>query len=1013
MTSWSAPPASHAPRPWTPDDTGFDDRRDGLIVSGWLRSVTPPRRGGLRTAIRPLPGADEAWAGLRHAIWAQDRAIRDKSNDSSRVWQLVTSPESGDRALGGRLLGPDARIGSEAEDVALVRAVRERFQYLDESIDDRLADFLVAGHGLPEACRRVLLGFRSDLPYVGAGVFGRLRELLVSTDDATYARARDVLLDVRDRMAEQLSGNTRADLFWAVSYLLPIGPQSGAEERDAHAEAMRHVGEFGNFDVHASGLASGGLDTLDRFLHANRKVRHEFFGSTGPRLYLAGVLDVAGGEAGPVLSRMRPAYPFHDDEYHNGLWCTLLAHLDHDAARAALAEERAAGHAWATGLTPVREQENPGVPDGSPCAYQPPEAARPTWLDVAVPVEPVLRFRDEERETAERAGVYEDAIQWDGVPIGRCDTAAVTAWLEHREHFAIPTPLPALALAPEWTHERLMALGFENFHYWVSRLTPMLLLRHGMGHVAPLLAAFEDRRSAEPALEAAQPVGHPSLAGPIVRAFAVRKQRRLARSWLLRHPEHAAAGTVALWTADPADDATGRVLRYLDTQGHRALLLTQAGERAAELTAYLERDPLEAPRAKKPKIPAYLTAQPLPPLITASGGRSTPDDQDHFLVRLATCNTDEVHPAVLASRDRWTAASRAAFADALFDRWVAAGAPAADGWCMQAVGLIGDDAGARRVAAHARQWAGTPAAARAQAALDALRHRGTDAALIELSLLAERSRFPVFKSVARAHIEAIADLRGLTSDELADRLVPLLGLDDEGGGTVEVDAGTFRIAFDERLLPVLRDDSGRIHADLPKPARGADRARQRTAKDRLTALRKEARSSASLHVARLERAMCAQRRIPSGIFLDRFAGHPWMTHLAQRLIWGVLVGEVLTGTVRVAEDGTLADAADEPVTLPGGSSVSVLHPLDAPDGVFPAWAEVFADYQLLQPFAQLDRPVWTDVADLDRFGGRKTTYAILRGLERHGWTAGSPASTRPRTRPPGPSCCCAPPPAGG
>jgi hypothetical protein len=68
----------------------------------------------------------------------------------------------------------------------------------------------------------------------------------------------------------------------------------------------------------------------------------------------------------------------------------------------------------------------------------------------------------------------------------------------------------------------------------------------------------------------------------------------------------------------------------------------------------------------------------------------------------------------LAARERWTASSRAAFADALFGRWVAAGA--------------------RRLASHARQWAGTDAAARAQAALDALRHRGTDAALRDLTL---------------------------------------------------------------------------------------------------------------------------------------------------------------------------------------------------------------------------------------------------------------------------------------
>jgi hypothetical protein len=971
MTSWSAPPASPAPAEWVPDPAGFTDRRDGVQVTDWLRSVLHPRRGGIGTGIRPPAGLDDAWAGLRDAVWAQDRAIREGRDESSRVWQLVTSYEADERALGLRLLEPEARTGSVSEDVALVRAVRERFQYLHEGVDEWLADFLVAAHGLPEACRRVLDGFHTDLPYTGVGVFGRLRQLLAAADEATYARTRDVLLEGRDRRAAALTGNTRADLFWAVSYLLPLGPLAGAEERAAHAEAMRYVGRFGNSAVHPSGLAAGDLDTLERYLRTEPRVRHEFFSASGGRIYLAGLLDVAGAAAGPVLARMRPSSPFEDDPHFNGIWCALLACVADDTARAALAEQRDAGHAWAFAFRAAAK----AVPDGAPCDYQPPKAAHPAWLDVAVPVEPGLRWRDEEREAAEQSGVYADAEKWDGVPISRCDDARVTAWLEHREHWAIPTSPTALVLAPRWTHERLMALGFTQHHYWV-RLNPLLLLRHGMSHVAPLVAAFEDPGSVDAALTAAQPVGHPALAGPMVRAFAGKKHRRPARSWLLRHPEHAAAGTVALWRADPADPAAGRVLRYLAAQGHRELLTTQAGDRSAELVALLEQDPLDAPKAKRPKIPAYLTEEPLPPLTSASGDTATPEDQDHLLVRLASSDADEVHPAVLSARDRWTAGSRAAFADVLFDRWVAAGAPASEGWCMQAVGLIGDDAGARRLAAHARQWAGAGASARAQAALDALRQRGTDAALIELSLLAERSRFPVFKKRAREHIEAIADLRGLTPDELADRLVPSLGLDEEGGDVVEIPAGTFRIVFDHRLLPVARDAGGRIRADLPK---GPGKAR-------LAALRKEARASASLHVARLERAMCSERRIPAAIFLDRFAGHPWMTHLAQRLVWGVFDGDVRTGTVRVAEDGTLASAGDDPVTLPVGATVDVPHPLHLTGDELAAWGEVFADYELLQPFEQLNRPVHRDPDALGRVAGRKTTYAVLRGLERHGWT---------------------------
>ncbi|WP_033338549.1 DUF4132 domain-containing protein [Catenuloplanes japonicus] len=969
MISWNAPAPSPAPQPWTPAPRD-DEARDGVHVTRWLRDVLHPRRGGIEIDPRPLASLDEAWAGLREHVWSTDRLVVSHKSDPSRVWGYVTSTGAQDRRVGERLLDPRARVTTEADDHALVRAVRDRFAWYGaaEPGEDWLADFLTAAHGLPEAARRIVGGVDSDLPYVGVGVFARLRQLFVLADDATYAAARDALLDARDRQAAALDGSRLADLSWAVSFVIPLTRSSGEAERRAHEDAMRHLGEFGNFNVHASGIAAGDAETVERFLHANPRVRHEFFGTSGGRIYLASLLDLAdGARAGEILSRMAPGYPFQDHAHYNSVWVSLLAHVDHDDARARLAELRREKAPWADArCVPVEDPEYlTPVPPGTPFAYQPPQAAHPVQRKPLTPVEPETDWREHERAAAEGMSVYEDAAQWDGVAIGRCDTVAVTAWLEHHEHWAIPTPLPALVLAPRWTHERLMALGFAQHSYWVRWALPPILVRHGVSHLPALLAAFDDRDATEAALQAAQPIGHTALAGPVARAFAGKRHRRLARSWLLRHPRQAAAGMVAEWTANPAEPSVGRALRWLDAQGHRALLLSHS----AELAAFLDQDPLTAPKAKQPKVPAYLTKPPLP------GADAT------LLVRLASCDADQVHPGVLAARTTMSVEDRAALTNALLDRWLEAGTPPSEAWCLHAVGLLGDDAGARRLAGLARQWAGTAASARAQTALDAIRHRGTDAALIELNLLAERSRFPAFANVARGHIEEIAALRGLTTDELADRLVPTLDL--SGAETVETDAGVYRIAFDHRMLPVVRDASGRVHAELPRAGRGEDKARHKAAKDRLAALRKAARASASLHVTRLERAMCTSRRIPAPIFLDRFAAHPWMTHLAQRLVWGVFTDGVLRATARVAEDGSPATVDDKPLTLEPSDVVGVLHPIEAPLG---EWAEVFADYELLQPFPQLDRPYYTDRSTLDRFAGRPTSYAVLRGLERHGWT---------------------------
>ena len=296
------------------------------------------------------------------------------------------------------------------------------------------------------------------------------------------------------------------------------------------------------------------------------------------------------------------------------------------------------------------------------------------------------------------------------------------------------------------------------------------------------------------------------------------------------------------------------------------------------------------------------------------------------------------------------------------------------------------------LAALAKAWPGEGFGARAQAALDALLNIGSDTALVAINILAEKSRFPAFKQAAAERILAIADARGLTPDELADRLVPSLGLDEAGGAELDYGAQKFTVSFDERMLPVVIDASGGTLADLPKPKKTDDAAKAKAAKARLSALKKDAKATASLQIARLERAMKTGRLIDGGLFVSAFAGHPWMRHLAQRLVWGAHDARgALVETFRVASDGELTNARDEAFALGKDAKVSVVHPARMPAGATDVWSALFGEYQILQPFPQLSRPVFSPTAEertahaLSRFRGRKASYGALRGLESRGW----------------------------
>ncbi|GIJ58433.1 DUF4132 domain-containing protein [Virgisporangium aurantiacum] len=1010
------------------------ERRDGVHVSPWLRSALYPRRGGIPTEIRPLPALDEAWAALRRAFWATDRYTMVIKGERSGIWNHATSDHHHRREIGERILDPRPRSGTAEEDIRLVELVFERYNTFvgafRAEIEERVADFLVASVGLPGAARRMLAGIKSELPYVGAGPFGRLRELLVLAGDAEYAEARSAILDATAELAPTSHTHRRAaSVRWATTFLLPLGPAAGAEERRVHEDALRHLGEFGNCDVHASAIAAGDLATLERFIKANRKIGHQFFAPfSGGRMYLASVLEIAGSAAGEVLARLKPGEPWERDFYHNDLWCRLLAHVDDEHTLAALLRERRDGHRWGTagllraaGLDPDRvrrfARENgddellalvgadiepgpvrpPAADDdavlaglGAPVDYVPPPARRGRPLRTTLAIEPVQSWRDEEIEAAQRVGAHDDAVTWNGVSVARCDAEALEAFVANRERWAVPTGVADLALTPARVHDRLLALGFAMDYYVRYALVPVLY-RGGLSHLPLLHAALAEPDSLEYGLQAAQPFGDVSIVPAIVKAFAGKKNKAPARSWILRHPRHAAAGALTLWAADRADTGAARVLRYLDARGHRATILGFAADLDVDAAtlAMLDADPLTAPGAKRPPVPAFAAAQALPPLVPVPG--TTAPDADLLLVQLAWSNADEVHPGVLAAKAGYTPASRAAFAWALFEAWLAAGAPPKASWCMQAVGLLGDDDCARRLTALARKWPGENAAARAQAALDALLNIGTDTALININLLAEKSRFPAFAAAARERIDAIAYSRGLTTDELADRLVPTLGLDEDGADVLDTGSHTYRIVFDANLLPVLRDANGALLPDLPRPGKNDDKQRMKAAKARLTALRKDARASATLHLSRIERAMCTGRAIGADVFLDRYARHPWMRHLAERLVWGVAE---LPVTFRVAEDGTLADIDDKLYELPRDASVVVLHPLDLAADAVPVWSQLFADYEILQPFPQLARPVFRAAdtgraagldAVLARLRGHTVTYGQLRGLEARGW----------------------------
>ena len=460
-------------------------------------------------------------------------------------------------------------------------------------------------------------------------------------------------------------------------------------------------------------------------------------------------------------------------------------------------------------------------------------------------------------------------------------------------------------------------------------------------------------------------VACPQVAWAMLDSLSTKTRRAHALEWMERHPAYAARAWVPHALGRPTRwqrEALAALRRLVDL-GHGQAVEDGArvyGDHvAAAWSTLLTMDPLDHLPAKRPKTIGFWLPAALPrPQVKGQEAVLSLSQVEVAAMMLAMSPLDDPYAGVEVLKETCEPRSLAAFGWALFEQWLAAGAPSKEGWALTQLGLLGDDAIAGDLTPKIRRWPGEGQHKRAVAGLDVLLAIGSDVALMHLNGIAQKVKFKGVKEQARQRIQRLAVSLGLTKDQLADRLVPDLGLSKDGTLALDYGPRQFVVSFDESLKPVVREaETGKVRKSLPKPGAKDDEEKAPEAEARFKQLKKDVRTLARLQIARLESAMVVGRRWTSEDFATFLARHPLLGHLVRRLIWGVYDGDGgLVHSFRVAEDGCYADAEDEETTLPAGE-VGLLHPIDADGAVLAAWGEVLSDYELLQPFVQLGRPV--------------------------------------------------------
>ena len=536
---------------------------------------------------------------------------------------------------------------------------------------------------------------------------------------------------------------------------------------------------------------------------------------------------------------------------------------------------------------------------------------------------------------------------------------------------------------------------------------------HGDWDLQKILARFELRalpgllaiapRNLQRAVATLAPVGSTRVAPLMAEALLrLKKVRPIAEAWLQKFPREAALSLIpaAVGDAGKPREAAEVSLRHLAASGHGDTVLATAREYGADALEAVgallsdEKSPQVPARERKP--PAFWRPETLPPPLLRD--RTKPlalSDVKRLGATLMQSTIEHPHPDLEKVREACDPGSLAQFAWALFEAWHRARMPANEEWAFDALAHLGDDEVAGKLAPLVREWPGWGHIHRATRGLEVLARIGTDGALMRLYGIAQKAKSRPLQERAGTTIQRVADARGLTTEELADRLVPDLELDPDGSRTLDYGARTFRVGFDEQLRPFVMSADGTRLKDLPKPTQSDHRTKSTAAQKLWKDLKAEARTFGREQITRLERAMCWRRRWSTSTFRTLFLEHPLLRHLVKRLVWAIYdEQDRVVSTFRVDEDGSLAGIDDQAFSLPADARIGIAHRLDLLEQDVDRWSASFGDYEILQPFLQLGRTVYRrTAADAAQpfFGqveGLTVPTARVLILQARGWRRG-------------------------
>ncbi|MDE5854256.1 MAG: DUF4132 domain-containing protein [Ruminococcus sp.] len=334
------------------------------------------------------------------------------------------------------------------------------------------------------------------------------------------------------------------------------------------------------------------------------------------------------------------------------------------------------------------------------------------------------------------------------------------------------------------------------------------------------------------------------------------------------------------------------------------------------------------------------------------------------------------------------------FTAEVMGRWIDKGAEAKNKWILTFASIHGGSEIISTFVYYIKYWSENMRGAMAVTAVKALALNGSSEALMQIDNMSRKYKSNQVKTAANDALLEAAEFLGITSEELADRIVPDMGFNEKMCRTFDYGSRKFSIYLTPALEIEIFNNDKKIK-NLPKPGVNDTAEIAEKSYIEFKEMKKQLKTVVGVQKARLEYSLMCERKWTAENWEKLFVKNPVMHCFAVGLIWGIYENNRLVSSFRYLDDGSFTTSDEDEFELPENAEISLVHPVELSDDELSAWTEQLMDYEITQPFAQLSRTVYRpeshefDKTEVTRFDGIDVmNQTLVSRMQKNGWTKG-------------------------